>query len=199
MMLKDANYDKAETEGFTQGFSLQYSGDTNVSRQAPNLKFHVGNPTVLWNKIMKEVRLKRFAGPYKTVPFDNYIQSPVGLVPKDQGRDTRLIFHLSYPRIGTKSINTNTPSELCSVKNAEFDQAIKLCLMSCQENPEPIFLATSDAQSAFRVLGLDPESWHWTILKAQSPIDNQWYFFVDKCLPLEVQLAVPSSNGFLMH
>ena len=31
---------------------------------------------------MKEVKVKRLAGPYEEVPFENYIQSPIGLVPK---------------------------------------------------------------------------------------------------------------------
>ena len=50
---------------------------------APNLKFRVGNPTILWNKVMKEVGLGRYAGPFKQIPFNNYIQSPIGLVEKD--------------------------------------------------------------------------------------------------------------------
>ena len=49
----------------------------------------------LWNKIMKEVRVGRVAGPYETIPFENYIQSPVGLVSKSGGK-TRMIFHLSF-------------------------------------------------------------------------------------------------------
>ena len=31
---------------------------------------------------MKEVELKRVAGPFTDIPFDNFIQSPIGLVPK---------------------------------------------------------------------------------------------------------------------
>ena len=44
---------------------------------------------------MKEVEAKRVAGLYDKIPFENYIQSPVGLVPKAGGK-TRMIFHLSY-------------------------------------------------------------------------------------------------------
>ena len=35
---------------------------------------------------MKEVKAKRFAGPFKNIPFENYIQSPIGLVPKSGNR-----------------------------------------------------------------------------------------------------------------
>ena len=52
---------------------------------------------ILWNKVMKEVKEKRFAGPFKEIPFEHFIQSPIGLVPKDGGKYYRLIFHLSYP------------------------------------------------------------------------------------------------------
>ena len=46
----------------------------------------------LWNKVMKEVELGRYVGPVERPPFDSYVQSPIGLVPKDKGLKTRLIF-----------------------------------------------------------------------------------------------------------
>ena len=143
----------------------------------------VGSPTILWNKIMKEVRLKRFAGPFKKTPFKHYIQSPVGLVPKDGGRATRLIFHLSHPKSKGTLVNANTPPDLCSLNYADFDEAVQLCLNYINASHDPIYVAKSDVESAFRVLGLDIESWPWTVLKARSPIDQKIYFFVDKCLP----------------
>ena len=44
---------------------------------------------------MKEVKAERVAGPFESIPYENYIQSPIGLVPKS-GNKTRMIFHLSY-------------------------------------------------------------------------------------------------------
>ena len=64
---------------------------------------------------MKEVQLKRYAGPYGDIPYEYYIQSPIGLVPKDGGKDVQLIFHLSHPRSGTTSLNANTPKDVCVV------------------------------------------------------------------------------------
>ena len=103
LLLIHSKYNRQKTafliEGFRNGFSLGYEGDEKVQITSPNLKFRgVGNKIILWNKIMKEVKLKRFAGPYSSIPFEHYIQSPVGLVPKGNGSDVRLIFHLSYPR-----------------------------------------------------------------------------------------------------
>ena len=112
-LLDDSGYDEQKTsflvEGFSRGFDLGYEGPQNVCLTAPNLKFVIGNSTIMWNKIMKEVEARRYAGPFEQIPFDNYIQSPIGLVPKDGGTKTRLIFHLSYPKGGTSSINYNTP------------------------------------------------------------------------------------------
>ena len=101
---------------FRMGFRIGYEGDREVKLTSKNLKFRgIGNERILWNKVMKEVKLKRYAGPFKEIPFEFYIQSPIGLVDKDNGRDTRLIFHLSYPRNSQKSVNANTPKEKCSV------------------------------------------------------------------------------------
>ena len=69
---------------------------------------------------MKEVKLKRSVGPFKDPPFKDFIQSPIGLVPKDGGKETHLIFHLSYPKEGNISINSMIPEKLCSVKYPDF-------------------------------------------------------------------------------
>ena len=73
---------------------------------------------VLWNKVMKEVEVKCYVGPFPEPPFANFIQSPIGLVPKD----IRLIFHLSYPKNSNKSINANTLKELCKVTYPDLYQ-----------------------------------------------------------------------------
>ena len=108
----------------------------------------------------------------------------MGLVSKDNGRDTHLIFHLSYPKVGTTSVNSNTPAEDCQVQYTDFDQVVQMCLQLLDKDPQPtIYLSKLDVDSTFRNLGLSPQSWPWTILKATSPIDGQVYYFVDKCLP----------------
>ena len=85
-LLNRAGYDKDKQEflvaGFTHGFELQYEGNLKSCRRfAPNLKLRVGNKFELWNKVMTEVELGRFAGPFKEPPFDFFVQSPIGLVP----------------------------------------------------------------------------------------------------------------------
>ena len=100
-LLTISNYDVEKRQflidGFRHGFLIGYKGDEHVRRTAPNLKFRIGDQRILWNKVMKEVKEKRYVGPFADPPFDCFIQSPIGLVPKDGGVNTRLIFHLSYP------------------------------------------------------------------------------------------------------
>ena len=52
---------------------------------------------------MKEVNLKRVAGPFEEIPYKNFIPSPAGLVPKKSestkpGDNTRSIFHFFLAR-----------------------------------------------------------------------------------------------------
>ena len=181
-MLEEANYDPIEieflTKGFKEGFSLGYEGNPDVKLKSPNLKIRIGDEIDLWNKVMKEVKLKRYAGPFAEIPFEYYIQSPIGLVPKDNGKDTRLIFHLSYPRT-KNSQSASTPKEYCTVKYPDFGDAIQLCIVEGQY----CFIAKSDVQSAFRNLSMKKEHWKYLVMKARSPFDGKWYYFFDKNLP----------------
>ena len=127
-LLTEAGYDPAKTkylvDGFKRGFSLQYRRPQKVKRFAPNLKLTVGSKTELWNKVMTEVKARRYAGPYENPPFKHFIQSPIGLVPKDKGKKTRHIFHLSYPKDGV-SVNSSIPPEDCTVQYPDFLEAVK--------------------------------------------------------------------------
>ena len=99
-LLMQANYPEEKTQflidGFRNGFTLGYNNKNKVRMKSPNLKLTIGDEIDLWNKVMKEVKLGRYAGPFKEIPeefADDFIQSPIGLVPKDDGKNTRLIFY----------------------------------------------------------------------------------------------------------
>ena len=83
---------------------------------------------------MKEVKDKRFAGPFLDPPSSISYSPSIGLVPKDKGTKTRLIFHLSHPRrdkqgkVSNESVNAGILKEDCSVQYPAFDEAVKLCL-----------------------------------------------------------------------
>ena len=135
-LLRETCYDNDQwqflVDSFRNGFPLGYDGDKQVKMRSPNLRLECGTKSDLWNKVMKEVKIGSFAGPFEKIPFQHYIQSPLGLVPKGQN-DLRLIFHLSHPRGHTpKSVNACTPSELCTVKYKGFNNAVKLCIEAGQ-------------------------------------------------------------------
>ena len=100
-LLIASNYDRDETkflvEGFRNGFDIGYEGPGDRQDMSNNIPLKIGSKTTLWNKMMNEVKLKRFSGSFEEIPFRNYVQSPVGLVPKSgNSGKTRLIFHLSF-------------------------------------------------------------------------------------------------------
>ena len=136
---------------------------------------------------MKEVKLGRVAGPYDKVPFKNFMQSPIGLVPKSGGR-TQLIFHLSYAfKSGKGSLNSNTPDHLCTVKYNDLDYAVKNCLHL--SSYLPLFLGKTDVQSAFRVLPLKPSQVKWCVIMAHHPITNKKSYFLDLNLPFGASIS----------
>ena len=193
-LLRKTNYDTNETRflvnGFTNGFSLGYEGPFNRRDTSRNIPFTMGDKFQLWNHIMKEVKNKRFAGPFDEIPFRDYVQSPVGLVPK-AGNKTRLIFHLSYTfQNGGQSINAWTPKDRCTVSYNDLDHAVLNGLFfRNQKNSAQIFLAKVDLMSAFRGLPIFPGHWKLLILKAEDPESGKVKYFVDKCLPFGASIS----------
>ena len=208
-LLTESDYNRGETEflvnGFTKGFDIGYKGPLERQSEANNLPFKpgVGNKVEMWNKIMKEVKLKRVAGPFSKIPFKNYIQSPIGLVPKDGNKKTRLIFHLSYQFKSepSESVNGCTPRDLCTVKYNDLDSAVTECLKVSETamrvtGSKRIFLGKMDLTSAFHVLCMNFSSICWLIFKAEDPSDGKMKYFVDKCLPFGASISCSHYQRF---
>ena len=148
----------------------------------------------MWSKIMKEVQANIFADPFDQIPFENYIQSPIGLVPK-AGNKTRLIFHLSY-NFGSEdlSVNACTPRKSCSVRYNDLDVAIANCLKVAEEafnktGVRLVFLGKTNLSMAFRVLPMKVECFCWLVIMAEDSLDGKMKFFVDKCLPFSASIS----------
>ena len=58
---------------YWMGSRMGYEGNEFLMMTSPNLKLNVGNETILWNKVMKKVKLKIYAGPFREVPFEYFI------------------------------------------------------------------------------------------------------------------------------
>ena len=201
-VLTDSQYSEDETDflvdGFRNGFDIGNQGPVERQSRSENIPFTVGNKEILWNKIMTEVKDGRMAGPFRDIPFNNYIQSPVGLVPKS-GNRTRMIFHLSFnfgseSQEDEQSLNACTPKEICSVRYNDLDDAVQNCIVvskfALDENgQETVFLGKTDLSMAFRVLPMKKGCYCWLVLKAVDPSDNTVKYFVDKCLPFGASIS----------
>ena len=113
----------------------------------------------------------RVAGPFQTVPFTDFRVSPLGLVPKKQPGEYRLIHHLSYPE--GDSINDYIDPEFCSVQYTRFDQAVKMI----QKLGKGALLGKADIKNAFRLMIISPDD--FPLLGFM--FDGQYFF--DRCLP----------------
>ncbi|KAM4023900.1 LOW QUALITY PROTEIN: uncharacterized protein ACNLHF_024857 [Anomaloglossus baeobatrachus] len=76
---------------------------------SPNLKSAREHPDVIRAKLAKEVALGRFRGPFQDRPFRNLRVCTLGVVPKKERGQYRLIHHLSYPK--GRSVNDGIPEE----------------------------------------------------------------------------------------
>ena len=66
----------------------------------------------------------RIAGPFDQRPLPTLRVSPIGLVPKKEPNEFRLIHHLSYP-LGS-SVNDYIDRQHCSVQYTSFDEAVHM-------------------------------------------------------------------------
>ena len=196
-LLVKLQYDRNETaflvKGFTEGFLIGYKGPKMRQDTSRNIPFTIGDKFELWNKIMKEVKLGRYAGPFKDKPpFENFIHSPIGLVPKAGGK-ARLIFHLSYQfRNGNESVNYWTPKDMCSVKYKDLDHVIVNCLKLLRDLGDcmhTIFFAKTDLDSAFRQAPVQICNHQWLCMMAIDLLSGEKYFFIDLCLPFGASIS----------
>ncbi len=95
------------------------------------------------------------AGPFDTPPFENFQVSLIGLVAKKNSNKFRTIFHLSYPKSGSSSINYGISKEDFSLQYVTIDDAIK----GIKRLGPGCFLAKTDIESAFRLIPIHPSDY----------------------------------------
>ena len=158
-------------QGFQQGFRIGYLGE-RVGRFSHNLKSALEASETVSRKLEKEVALGRMAGPFEAEPFPQFVVNPIGLVPKKQPGEYRMIHHLSFPQ--GSSINDGIPQEFSSVSYATIQDAID----SIVDMQGPVYLGKCDILSAFRQIPVNPADYpllgcYW-----------QGKFYFDKCLEM---------------
>jgi hypothetical protein len=170
-------------KGFKYGFPLHYEGPSR-SYEAKNLKSALEHKTIVQQKIEKEIDLGRVEGPFKNSPFINFCVSPIGLVPKKQPGEFRLIHHLSYPK--GDSVNDHIHPDLCSVQYTKFDEAVHMI----QRLGRGTLMAKADIKSAFRLIPVAKEDFKLLGFK----FDNNFYF--DKALPFGCSISCAVFESF---
>jgi hypothetical protein len=105
--------------GFLYGFSLEYEGPRQAS-DSKNLRSAAEFPEFVQEKIDKEIKLNRVAGPFKYQPIFTLRVSPIGLVPKKSSSPEsvegfRLIHYLSYPEGQSLNDFIDQKKMFCSV------------------------------------------------------------------------------------
>ena len=172
-LLSGCNHSTAEFlySGFSFGFSIHFQGE-RVSSTSKNLVSAFVHPTVVDDKIRKELDSHRFAGPFQFPPPHPFRISPLGVVPKKTPGEFRFIHHLSYSR--GSSVNDSIDSEHTRVCYATVDDAIKFIKLTVPG----CFLAKTDIKNTFRIIPIRPADYNL--------LGMQWWglYYYDWCMPM---------------
>ena len=138
---------------------------------AQNLKSCRDFPNIVIQKITSELNAGRVKGPFSHPPFTNFRVSPIGLVPKKNPGEFRLIHHLSHPQ--KHSVNDHIDPYFSSVRYTSFDDAVKRLVQLGRKTT----MAKTDIDSAFRLIPIHPNDHPLLGFK----FNNHYYY--DTCLP----------------
>ena len=111
-------------KGLTQGFIIPSSYANTTLSSYTNHRSALDQPAVVTEKINKELLLGRIAGPFSKPPLPESIISPLGLVPKKNSSEWRLIHDLSFPKLS--SVNSKIDSAFTRVQYESLDHAISI-------------------------------------------------------------------------
>lgn len=157
--------------GFQLGFKLGCVGEP-YHRVHKNHNSVYQNPGVVHEKISNELALGRISEPHMQVPFENYVCSPLGLVPKKAPGEFRIIHDLSFPK--HQSVNSFIPKSNSQVEYESIEHVIQLI----KRFGSHALMAKMDIQDGFRNIPVHPTDYHLLGFSW-----NGLYYF-DKCLPM---------------
>ena len=145
--------------GFTKGFDVGFRGHVNSKSEITNLKSCNLSPEAVSKFLNSEVSLGRMAGPFSKPPFEYFQVSPIGLVPKKDSDNFRLIMDLSSP--SGSSINDFIHDIFSQVTYSSIADAVKL-VVQCGPGA---FLSKTDLADAFRLLPLAEDQYNLSLVK----------------------------------
>jgi hypothetical protein len=171
--------------GFQHGFRIPSSIVANPDKgDYTNHSSALLNPVAVSIKLEKEIMLGRISGPYPSPPFSDMIISPLGMVPKKNSTEYRLIHDLSFPP--TNSVNSNIAKEFTAVSYESLDTCVELIL---RLGPGAL-VAKCDLKDAFRLIPINPADYRL--------LGFRWAdkFFFDKCLPMGCSVSCQIFESF---
>ena len=106
------------------GARIGFEGQ-RTPRFSKHLPTALNQPSIVTSNLEHEVSLGRVDSPFETPPFSNFQVSPIGFVPKKNSKKFRTIFHLSFPKSGSTSINASISKDDFSLQYVTIDTAIQ--------------------------------------------------------------------------
>ncbi len=112
-------------------------------------------------KLNKEVKAGRMAGPFLDPPLACTVTNPLGLVPKmnEEGLDLPGLYldqESSYHMITDlhrSRVNAGIPNEFTKVQYTRFDDVVEMCI----KEGKGCFMAKLDIKSAYRNIPVHPD------------------------------------------
>jgi hypothetical protein len=138
--------------GIGRGVPIDFVGDRTAPRWGANLWVEDKNMAKIDAVIAKDVAEGKKAGPFDAPPFEHFVVSPIGCVPKKASDKVRVIHHLSFPFHGD-SVNANIVDEpLCLSSFGQAARAVVRLGRGC-------LLVKLDVEAAYKQVPVRREDW----------------------------------------
>ena len=111
-----------------------------------------------------ELHLNRISGPYSFKPFDNFIYSPLGLVPKKTPVEFKIIHDLSFPEFSL--VNEHIPRENATVQYESIETVMQLI----KKFGLGALIAKMDVEDGLRNILIHPSDDHFYRLYLGKPV-----------------------------
>jgi hypothetical protein len=156
-------------KGIREGIDIEFTGNRDTARFGENIPILPEHVDAVSAVIAADVAAGKKAGPFDGPPFPNIVVSPIGAVPKKNGK-VRVIHHLSYPFKGD-SVNASIVDE--SFNLSSFGQAAHEIVKA----GPGCLLIKLDVEAAYKQVPVRREDWHLLGFKWQ----GKWYY--ERVLP----------------
>ena len=141
--------------GLSTGFCIGFDRRRlTLKSSVRNHRSAVANTAVVRGYIKTEVDAGRLVGPLGKPARQKVHTSPIGLIPKSQPNQWRMIVDLSFPMRG--SVNDGIASDLASITYASVDDAVRLILQLGRGTQ----LVKLDLKNSYRIVPVHPQDQH---------------------------------------